>query len=924
MQRCIYRCILAEFVLRFVHQREDGRVGMLQLWMQKEGVSSFDALGKELRHRYPGLEWPSARSLGVKLGQLDKGAATWWAKRIDFTNKLAELLKCDPRELGVHSAESVHLPYYFEDFPELPPLDLSREGPCDLGCLVGKQDLDEKHLAPWFGRTTPGQNLVTTVNGVSWLHFPPGTGRDLYWARLNALSPFECVSTTALSTLSERLQKPSPICINLNRDNGHRDLLVLSSRNPECPILICAPFDLPSRPAAGWKEVLEWDYQLDTLEERNLRTLTNSAFSAFDGGANRYRFALYRDWRTRLITWILNRLRTHLDTRLGPAQLEAWLDGFRNQDVFDTPRSIVAICRFAHRFGRSALPDPTNRRAGAAFLELHFEKPVQQLETFHQVVHSWLTDPDIHWNTLLTTDGRRRLHERTLAPSADPLISALADEADPAVRSKMAERLKETFRAQRFASLAGETAPPDAAIMEAEHAPRFLRDLVARDDLLQMVLTGSHKQWGSLCFEHTRAHLAMDALSLLTTEELQEVLKNLIEHYQDDAAGIGAAEALFCIIGQKGPQADLSMSTAEALATTVLRRLSRASFDPQPWSSVASSAAEGAWVSACWGWSLTLARSPIELPDAWAAFFPGWAAFPEAIDWTSIASLAVDKDSNLDFPARTYQLLQHAEVITDRFQEIPATVPDILIPLLILRAEKKNWAIPSAWWRFALTNHWAEELLIEHWREGSLTRPLCSLLESLASDGEGHAGHRPPGELTGVQIFMLKGMPLRKHLFDRSQPSELFQLLSPRAVRAAFSLFELLPERYQTALLNWYRANPAGRPSWFSIVEKLSLNLVDTVTPWLDEPEGDFVARWLWGTAPEHATAVLTGKITAATKRKLIMNQHGRHGLEQTVAALESAPDSLDAEERFNWALVRIHDSGSLAPRILHLMHMDL
>lgn len=166
-------------------------------------------------------------------------------------------------------------------------------------------------------------------------------------------------------------------------------------------------------------------------------------------------------------------------------------------------------------------------------------------------------------------------------------------------------------------------------------------------------------------------------------------------------------------------------------------------------------------------------------------------------------------------------------------------------------------------------------------------------------------------------------MPLRKHLFDRSQPSELFQLLSPRAVRAAFSLFELLPERYQTALLNWYRANPAGRPSWFSIVEKLSLNLVDTVTPWLDEPEGDFVARWLWGTAPEHATAVLTGKITAATKRKLIMNQHGRHGLEQTVAALESAPDSLDAEERFNWALVRIHDSGSLAQRLLHLMHMD-
>lgn len=213
---------------------------MLQIAMKNAGIhSSIEALGKSLCERYPEFDSLKARSVSVKLGRLNRGDTSWWLKRPEFVEKLTEFLHCAPQDLGLHLSSKTHSQYEFEDFPELPPLDLSRDAPCEIGYFdKDKGSTAEEDLKPWFGQAPSGRMVRALPPGVSWLYFPRGTGKDIFWARLTALSPFECKPALSVASMANRLKQPKPICLNVSDFSGERDLLALANRHKDCSVLV--------------------------------------------------------------------------------------------------------------------------------------------------------------------------------------------------------------------------------------------------------------------------------------------------------------------------------------------------------------------------------------------------------------------------------------------------------------------------------------------------------------------------------------------------------------------------------------------------------------------------------------------------------------------------------------------------------------
>lgn len=119
---------------------------------------SFDRVASELTTRWPKVflnlkpEAPEEqnekakktiiRSLGAKIGQLNRGNSSWWLKREAATECLIDLLGINRDDLGLHQKTGRHL-YVLPHFPDFPPLDLMRE---DYWCITKPELLDRKSV----------------------------------------------------------------------------------------------------------------------------------------------------------------------------------------------------------------------------------------------------------------------------------------------------------------------------------------------------------------------------------------------------------------------------------------------------------------------------------------------------------------------------------------------------------------------------------------------------------------------------------------------------------------------------------------------------------------------------------------------------------------------------------------------------------
>jgi len=103
---------------------------------------SNNHLARELMESYPGVEWgKDFRSLGNKIGELDKGKITWWLNNSEKAKCLADLLEVSLQDLRLHGKVQKGV-FGFQEFPEFPPVDLKREEPWALA----EEVLDPKQV----------------------------------------------------------------------------------------------------------------------------------------------------------------------------------------------------------------------------------------------------------------------------------------------------------------------------------------------------------------------------------------------------------------------------------------------------------------------------------------------------------------------------------------------------------------------------------------------------------------------------------------------------------------------------------------------------------------------------------------------------------------------------------------------------------
>jgi len=891
---------------------------MLQTAMKNAGIYSIEALGKSLCERYPDFDSLKARSVSVKLGLLNQGNTSWWLKRPEFVEKLTELLCCAPQDLGLHFSAKAPGLYEFEDFPELPPLDLSRDTPCEIGYFAKDDDsTPEEDLKPWFGQAPFGRMARALPLGVSWLYFPRGTGKDIFWARLTALSPFECKSALSVASMANRLKQAKPICLNVSDSSGERDLLALANRHKDCSVLICAPFDLPERNNSEYFEHLTWKYHKESPEGRSQLMLTNPKVAAFEGGADRYKWRLYKNWRSLLLQWTERRLASHPDTLFDAKNLQYWLSGFSDQTLFDTPRSLIALCRFAHRYGHRALPSPRDQNAGKKLLNLLTDEPLEYREAYVELVKDWLATLDLPWGGWLNGSRWREIAASADRQKTHDLLNQMVEADDVTKRMAIAQKARTQLSTSNRVNLIDSRFLLQNEEGDVMLSPRFLADLVARDWICHQILETPHTNWGTLCFDSFRRELIKEAFDLLTIEEIAECASTVLRSYREDSAGIGATEAIFAAIGRRTLAGEQLPQSLLSIADIVIRRMMLTDqYEPAPWS--LGYEERTWWQPICWTWSLAIAKPSPELPIEWSTFFPAWFDNPQDGIWAGIVLSAEDQTPFEYLAAAEKYLLKRAKDVAQIFPSPPTSLSEPFIPYLISGALEKDLAIPGEWWQLILKKTWAEDILLAE-LEG-IAQPATTWLIKL-SDA---AIQIPLSEDKGINWITISRSRVWQWLLERSDAKQLISHLDDEGLAFIWYLFPYLPTNYQIEILGRFRNHEKWVMRWWDIVMHLTDDHVDAVIPWLgvdDDHTGYMVGLWLWGWHQNKSEALLTGNASHIIKRRLIFSAHSTYsGTLPTLIQVLKGEALLSPEELKDLVLRFLPSSAGLAPELISLM----
>ncbi len=855
---------------------------------------SLKSLGEALCEAVP-EEPRKPRSVGAKLSELNHGKTGWWERNSMFADKLADLLGCPKSELGIHPEADLLAAYRFEGFPEMRPLDLRREEACRVGYFSHENRDCSDELDSWLDVRSGVLAGHGVPRGVSWVFFPGGTGLDLFWQRLNVAGSFECMAATSVCDAKDRLLDPTPLCLKVSDSKGSSDRGALERRAPRGAILIVAPFPLPEeflgRPGL----------------ERLLATFN-------DHRVRGYEFRLMHDWKKRLVAWMASRLNAQSGREWDSGPLRRWIRDLPNPEVVATPRALVEVAGLAYRVGSKQLPIVGERGAAQQLLSLLRDGTGQaQRELFPVYVKTWFFSSNVPWSSWIEARDWKRLADRVgkaISPhQGNEVPVSLRDEpapqeppsaSDPAESTGTASHLNEADWVETNAVGAVKLIPHVAV-----HA-------FVTEELRRLITNGDPREWGTLCFDPERSALVLDALASLGEEEITACALCVVEDAVDDAANIGAAEALFSAMGRGQWETEQPSQAMIDLRDLVLARLFGGGVTVGQSLSSASGNTDW-WDAACWAWSLYTKPPTYALPLDWQECFPGWLDSPSlalhGVIRTPDASAGIG-----DLPLAQRHLVRLACVIVDRLPTALIDAPAIFHPGLLSRAMRDNCLVLWEWWGTVMSADWAQDALSEKVRgEKDSTQALISLFRAIPRDD------KKPGEL---HFWLIGPSVFKDSLLETADLAVFLEALNERQLAILTPVFPLMSVPIQREILSHCRGLPNAFAWWKRFLGGLTPDLKEEVACWVKSsgPESHAAARWLW--EEQHAKAIEMLEIHFGTTigDKLLENYAGgKEKLEGVVSLLEQAGESSPCQTR-SFARAQLAMSGHLAPRLLALM----
>lgn len=826
---------------------------LLDIYIEKAGIASKDKLAEALLKRYEGLNWRlKPRSLSAKLGLIDKGDTSWWQKRPAFAEALAEFIEVPLEDLGIHPKETGEV-HRFPEFPELSPLDLTRESPCDLGRAISlRNDSSGDEIDLWLGLGPASVMVKQPPSGVYWLHIPPGRGADLFWVHLQHRSKYESRRSSTIQDAQGILKRPRHLILRIDADGGDQDVRTLATMHQDMALLIVAPHAAPLRPTPDIiNTTYLWERYNGPLDARREFDLTAGAFEQI----RTFEWQLHPDWIERLLSWIERRLAAHqVDSLFTAKDISQWLDRFPNvRRHLEGPGDLLHLSSLLHRTAPRMWPKNETKDAGRKLLHALMRTSESAESALRQLCLASWNDAESTWGTP-TPLGRWEAIADAQAGIPPDKLKALIEAEDRTTREKIASQLRSPQSSIDITALTktGLLAPDQSQAYSLR--PRFMPWLLARDHVIDSMIKGALESWALYAFDPSRRLVVDAALDALTPDDLIGIGRKLPESLAGDAAGIAAAEALFYAIGRmKKEKAEFDTE----LLTIAPRLLNCLDSDnspelPQPWSrETREEAAQLEWIATCWAWSLLTRPEglPARLQNSW--LFPGWAIdLDNAEDWGLAEMLIDDKANHAD--ASIQRILKLAEALVDRLEQPPATPPAPLLPFLIAVGAKGRWPIKPDWWNGTLDRDWKEKCLIrlvDGIPQDLLPRLLGSLIDHVAIALQKNEA--------SYMNFLLS--PLRRAILRNLPTGTLETDFTKEQIRILLTTPEALPPGLRSEALALLHLSPTHNARMISkLINLIREEDTPALVPWLETDHWKVAAQRLWQLTPHLAKSIVS------------------------------------------------------------------
>lgn len=878
------------------------------------------AIARALLANFPDTLWTvTERSLAAKIGNLDKGTQVWWINHPDNARCLAELLELSLPDLGLHESAIANHKFSFDDFPELPPLDLKRD---KTWILAGEQrDSNQKDpernnretLEDWLA---PALWIQRPPYSTDWLYVADDLERQLLSKKLAAKGNFDVLFVETLADVGARLLLQKSLIVSVRGDGGADDLVALARRPVNAGTLIIAPYMLPVRKQTSSAEFFGW-------EQLTLRGLEADSFRFTDPGRyaplKRWTWTLFPDWRIRLLKWIDEYINRHgIDTLFSPPDMIKWLDQFDpREEWFCTATDMMHLCRMGHHNGKK-LPAPTDAAAGNKLAISTFTKepPSFSLKIKRLAEARW-QHKELPWQGALPFEAWLSFTPQNTDLVRKDDLNAIAEGKNSSERKKIAEQILNRL----------EAGDPDALIASGlirqerrgyfDFQHRTLASLAIRDNLIRQITEEPLASWALACFDDTRRPIVDAALDAVSILKMVDVAERLSHEAPYSAVAIGASEALFMAVARRIAQGEAISSThvlaLMRIAQSVLERLDLTIIDwdlPVPWTRPFESQDEQLeWITACWAWSL-LPNVQLPTPANW--LFPGWHdVLPEAPYW--IENLWPDEDCEQLSSA----WINFFSVVDQWMKDLErpiANAPRILTVSLLGKAARGMWKADSNWWQGLLNRQnreWAEDELLRRFKVGG-ANVAVRLWPSFLEFERNVSGNFI--RYSHTRFWLLEQLNVTNTLNFLDDASRHYLASVPESLPPALRapLLQSLPKEslnidYSNALAFLIRFGPSAAPA---LADYLDHDIL-----------GEAAVTCLWDWDPENAIHILRHQKEFSTTAlcRLILSCPFNH-ITVAVELLLAEPTMLDASERLFWVRKHLINSGNNAEHLLKII----
>lgn len=857
--------------------------------LRRSNLKSNDALAEKLLEEHGGdfLDGKgqklSKRTLGTKIGELDRGMHAWWRKRETQTNHLLNALGMEREDLDLRPIGGQHR-LSFASFPAYPPLTLPREIPWRIGQAQRNQD---SHTSSRYGNKPTldfwlsGKRRGLTPDGVQWLCVPDDVEFVLltHWLIATGAYPVLRVATpdVVMRRHLDEVAWSDPQIIVLEHGGEAEHIGRLASLHQDAPLLIIVRDVLPA---------------FASQDQRQDLAVARAAHAKIE----QWTWTLLPDWRQQLVLAVEQRmLDLGVDNQFLSEVTLSLLERFdRSHQWFASVTDVLVLCQAVCEGEENGLREKINNATDAAsLLSLLFNRNEAHLEqTRHVVKARWLRLA-LNWSGALTRDEWIDL-----------------------VKSE------ERFETMITRNLLGQQG----------RDYRFQRPVVTRLLLRSYLVEQMNKvdldSWAPACFDDERRPLVDAALDALSVEALQKLARK-VGPACIDRRYLGAAEAVFAALGRRMLHDAINAHVLMEFAAHVLPKLRPHHDRVLPFSRSLSAPDEVAWTTVCWAWSVHVRPVPDE---TW--LFPGSGErLPKLPDWLDNYGRkhAGYSWERIGPQLRDFLVIVRAWLVSRARRVDHALSAPLFRIALLAEAGVAKTTIDSSWWDGIIGDPWAEQALLEC--SLSAQGPKSELLAlrwwpSLVRHRLKASDHR----FGSSTIFT-------RHPIANGHSLVLVKIVECLSAQAAAAVEALgheerlflaqhatgLPPAFQRALLQSVAWDE--NPHWDSwqksvLMAQLGPEVADELPALLDHPQlSRTAAARLWEWQPRKAEALLRtyrGQSRIGVRHLVLSSPSSAIGVALRVR--ERDPSLMNCEEWRDWALVRLSNAREHAAALLTLI----